>query len=77
MNMSTRIIKHSMVKLGAPAPARGACAPRDRQPARKQARAIQIDGEIRAIEFTCSCGETTVVELEFDAPKTNDGGTKP
>jgi len=31
----------------------------------KSARAITIEGAIRAIEVTCSCGETTLIELEF------------
>jgi len=31
----------------------------------KSARPITIEGAIRAIEVTCSCGETTLIELEF------------
>lgn len=31
----------------------------------KSARPITIEGAIRAIEVTCSCGETTVIELEY------------
>ncbi len=31
----------------------------------KSARPITIDGAIRAIEVTCSCGETTTIELEY------------
>ena len=34
----------------------------------KAARVVQIDGEARAIEITCSCGETTLVELEYGEP---------
>jgi hypothetical protein len=31
----------------------------------KSVRAIRVDGEIRAIELRCDCGEVTVVELEY------------
>ncbi|MBI5365143.1 MAG: hypothetical protein HZA53_18340 [Planctomycetes bacterium] len=75
--MSSQIIKHTLVKLGAPAPTRGSSASKDRQHGRKDARVIQVDGEARAIEITCACGEKTVVELVFDAQRTHDGGTKP
>lgn len=37
----------------------------DAAPARS-ARLIEIGGVVRAIEFTCACGERTVLELEFD-----------
>lgn len=36
--------------------------------AAKAARVVRIDGEARAIEITCSCGETTLVELEYGEP---------
>lgn len=75
--MSSQIIKHTLVKLASPASARGANPARERPHARKEARLVQIDGEARAIEITCACGEKTVVELVFDAPRPNEGGTKP
>jgi len=31
----------------------------------KSTRPITIEGAIRAVEVTCSCGETTVIELEY------------
>lgn len=31
----------------------------------KSARVVDDAGEPRAIEITCSCGETTLVELDF------------
>lgn len=34
----------------------------------KAARLIEIGGVVRAIEVTCTCGERTVVELEFANP---------
>lgn len=75
--MSSQIIKHTLVQLGAPAPARGTNASKERPHGRKDARIIQIDGEVRAIEVTCACGDKTVVELQFDARRTNEGGTNP
>lgn len=44
------------------APSRPAAAARRCE---KSARPITIEGAIRAIEVTCSCGETTVIELEY------------
>lgn len=35
---------------------------------RKSVRFLEHEGKPRAIEFTCSCGEATLVELVFDAP---------
>lgn len=41
---------------------RAATAPRRCE---KSARPVAIEGVIRAIEVTCSCGETTVIELDY------------
>ena len=30
------------------------------------ARLLEEAGLVRAVEVTCSCGETTVIELEYD-----------
>lgn len=72
--MGTPIIKHSLVKLtstpAAGRPGASAASPRGaRAHGRKEARLVEIDGAVRAIEITCACGDTTVVELAFDAPK--------
>ncbi len=32
----------------------------------KQARLVRVEGIVRAIEFTCACGEVSLLELEFD-----------
>jgi hypothetical protein len=45
-----------------PRPAAGAAVGRRCE---KSARPITIDGAIRANEVTCSCGETTTIELEY------------
>jgi lysyl-tRNA synthetase class I len=37
---------------------------------KKSVRFVEHDGRPRAIEFTCSCGETTLVELVFEEQST-------
>lgn len=32
----------------------------------KSVRALTSDGRVQAIEVTCSCGEITLVELDYD-----------
>jgi len=75
------IIKKQFVELdGAVAPAAASAAPTSTPTAppgvlprsagaarrcEKSARPITIEGAIRAVEVTCSCGETTVIELEY------------
>ena len=34
-------------------------------------RAHESDGQVKAIEVTCSCGETTVIELEYSSEENN------
>ena len=33
---------------------------------KKDVRLVEHEGRVRAIEFTCSCGETSLVELVFE-----------
>jgi hypothetical protein len=40
-------------------PGTGACR-------KKDVRFVEHEGRVRAIEFTCSCGEATLVELVFE-----------
>lgn len=35
----------------------------------KAARLLQLDGEVVGVEFTCSCGETSVLEFRYDPPE--------
>ena len=56
------IIKKSQVLAGADAP-----APRRRRGHAKVVNLVRVDGEVRGIEFQCSCGEATVLELEYGA----------
>jgi hypothetical protein len=66
MNMEPHIIKHQRVRLG-----QGLDVPvaRPRATGKKHVRAIEHEGVVRAIEITCSCGETTRVELVLEPAK--------
>jgi hypothetical protein len=44
---------------------------------RKSVRFVEHEGRPRAIEFSCSCGETSLVELVFEEqPATGKAGVK-
>ena len=60
----TSVLKAKSVRLqegaapaGAPAAARPRCA--------KSVQLLSVQGAVRAIELRCSCGEATVIELEY------------
>jgi len=58
------IIKSGSVRKlepGTPQPA----GPRRVPACRKSVRLLEVEQVVRAIEFTCSCGEVSVVELDF------------
>ncbi|MCA8980203.1 MAG: hypothetical protein H6831_11480 [Planctomycetes bacterium] len=38
----------------------GGCAPQ------KGVRMVEVAGRVQAIELTCSCGERTVIELDYE-----------
>jgi len=69
--MQSPIIKRAQVqpaRSGASAAAPDApAAPPARCTVPKRASLIEAGGRPVAIEVTCSCGETTIVELEFPA----------
>jgi hypothetical protein len=72
-----RVIKHDRIHVeggGGPgpyaAPAAHGEAPRHAAGAR--VRALRLDGRVRAIEFTCSCGEVSLLELDY-GPPADDG----
>jgi hypothetical protein len=50
-----------------PLPGRG---PHAQRACRKDVRLVVLDGSVRGIELTCSCGETTLIELEYPAAAT-------
>jgi hypothetical protein len=71
--MSFSIIKHDRVRLeqseDAPAaalPARADAGPRSLSRCKKSVQLLREKDMVRAIEVRCSCGELTVVELEYD-----------
>ena len=71
--MQTRIIKKSRVQVEEGAPSRRVDRSRARSTCTKSARLLEEDGLVRAVELTCSCGETTVLELEYET----DPGPEP
>lgn len=70
--MSQPIIKRSRVQL-APASEAGLAAPVSlvhtsngaAGHGQKTVQLLEEDGRVRAIEFTCSCGSVTAVELQY------------
>lgn len=66
--MEPHIIKHQRVRLDealadAHAPTGAA---RARTSGRKQIRLVEHEGLVRALELSCSCGESTRVELVYE-----------
>jgi hypothetical protein len=63
------IVKKQFVQVDAPRPAQPSRAGRAAASrCEKGLRPLRIEGVVRAVEITCSCGETTVVELEYPEP---------
>ena len=60
------VIKRTSVQLAsaAPAPSSKIHAPQGR-PCAKSVRPLRVGGVVCALEITCSCGETIVVELDY------------
>lgn len=68
MNSSIRsIIKHHSVRLDCDEAQAHAPLPKGRAPraGQKAVELLRVDNKVRAIEITCSCGEKTVVELDY------------
>ena len=68
-NRPGSVIKREQVRLDEPGPAREPRAPAraascGSAPAR--VRLIQIEGRTQAIEFTCRCGEVSLLELQYE-----------
>ena len=65
--MQHSIIKKELVRLaeaGAPpTPARAPATRSARHP--KTVQLVRVAGRVRAVELTCSCGERSVIELEY------------
>lgn len=63
------VLKHDRVALdAAPTLAAGGRAGRARACATRRAELVRVDGVPVAVEVTCSCGETTLVEFVDAAP---------
>jgi hypothetical protein len=70
--MNTPILKHPFVKVAGHGA--GGASARGPQHGRASARLVEAGGEVRAIEITCACGETSLVELVFDARREEGEG---
>lgn len=57
-----RVAPEAARPIGAAGRAEGACR------VEKGVRLLEADGRVHAIELTCSCGEVSVVELDYAAP---------
>lgn len=68
--MGASIIKHDRVRFGEASPARAQAAKPGAPSAARPAKKVELvrhEGEVRAIEVTCACGEVTLVEVEYEA----------
>ncbi|MBK7642486.1 MAG: hypothetical protein IPJ19_05470 [Planctomycetes bacterium] len=71
------IIKRERVQLGGLEPKSLVRAAGEPACGKQSARILQHEGRARAIEFTCTCGETTLVELVFEGqPAAGQAGVK-
>ena len=64
------IIKREHVRLSAADVESPRSLSRERQHQSKSARLVRLEGRVVGVEFTCSCGQTSLVELEFDGDET-------
>lgn len=64
--MESRILKHDRI-VDATGSSPGAPRAAAASIHAKRARLVEVDGVVRAIECTCSCGETTLLEVEYPA----------
>ena len=61
------ILKRDQVKLDEPErhrPARAPAAPGSCAPTGASARLVRVDEHTQAIEFTCACGEVSLIEIQ-------------
>ena len=65
------IVKKNQVQLeGVAFVATGKLGVRPTSRCKKSVRAVRVENVVRAFEVTCSCGETTVVEMQYQEAKT-------
>ena len=61
------IIKRQRVLMSEPArPGRGGPGAEAEVEHARVARLLRVEGRVTAIELTCSCGSTSVVELQYE-----------
>ena len=69
--MNSNIIKHQRVIVHGSGSSSSVRAGRARADAacasRKAVRLVEHEGQVRGIELTCDCGESTLIELVFEA----------
>ena len=77
------ILKRTEVRLGAEAPTGpGAKAPlpspasRTRGAHAKRVELVRVGGRVHALELRCSCGETTLIELDYPDPDASNGAPR-
>ena len=67
--MNGIVKKHQVLIEGTPlAAAQPGARPAPR--CKKSVRLLRVENAVRALEVTCSCGETTVVEIQYPEAKT-------
>jgi hypothetical protein len=60
------IIKREQVRLGEPGPAARRAPAATPEAPRSGARLVDLDAGTQAIEFTCSCGQTSLIEIQCE-----------
>jgi hypothetical protein len=60
-----RVIKRSSVDWIGPGATPASKATAERRAPARAVRLLRLDGRVYAIEFTCACGQVSVLELEY------------
>jgi hypothetical protein len=70
------VIKRDRVRLAAEDVERPRSLARGATRHEKSARLVRLEGRVVGIEFTCACGESSLIELDFDQDAAVDDGGK-
>ena len=76
--MQPIIIKRHRVQLASENAARTTPQPAVHKSAHAPSKKVELleqDGEVRALEFKCACGEKTVIEIQYP-PANNEKGSR-
>ncbi len=60
-----QVIKHHCVRVDSEHPTAGSSGRVARGSHSKQVELLEVQGQVRAIQFRCACGDTTVIELGY------------